>query len=121
MRLCVLHGQEVEIVPARSERRQPDFCIKPDVAVEVKTLFSESGVEVDDEESMRLAPPDADKLARNIVMKVQDALGQVGQGGVVIVALWCNLAANAICRLGDALPLDSIHLAPGTFVRPWAK
>ncbi len=116
MRLCIMRGLDVEIIPASSELRRPDFRIQSDVAVEVKTLFSESGIEIDEEEGMRLAPPDADKLARNITIKVQDALGQVGQGGVIVVALWCDLAANAICRLGDTRPLDTIDLLPGTFV-----
>jgi hypothetical protein len=116
MRLCVTRGKEVELVQAGPERRGPDFRIHPDIAVEVKTVFSVSGVEIDEEEGMRLAPPDADKIARTITMKVRDALGQVGQGGVVVVALWCDLAANAIYRLGDARPLGTIDLLPGTFV-----
>lgn len=114
MRLCIKRGLSVEMVPAVAGSRQPDF-LAAGVALEIKTLFSESGVEIDDGR-IRLAPPDADRLARTIPMKVYDALGQAGQDGLIVVALWCDLAANAICRLGETKPLDAIELSPGTVV-----
>lgn len=116
MRLCVRRGLEVEIIAATASERRADFLVGSSMPVEIKTIFSETGVELDGEGGMRLAPPDAVKLARGIRAKVNDALGQIGDRGVVVVALWCDIAANAVCRLGGTHPLETTDLSPGTLV-----
>ena len=113
MRLCVMRGQHVELIRPGAERREADFLIHPDTAVEVKTVFSVSGIEIDEEEGVRLAPPDGDKVARTVTMKVRTQKDRLGNAELLWSRYGVILPQTQFAGLGTRVHWSRLSCYPG--------
>jgi hypothetical protein len=115
MGIAANRGLNPKLIPAESQRRRADFCLSTGLQVEIKTLFSEAGIEIQGK-GFRLSPPDADRFAQSIRRKVADAGGQVGKLGCVVVATWCDLTANFILAFPGIRRIEDVEITPGSML-----
>lgn len=115
MRLAAQRGMGPRLITAKSHGRSADFCLNTGVEVEIKTLFAEAGMEAVGE-GFRISPPDADKFAQSIRRKVEDAEGQIGRSGCVVVATWCDLTANFLLAFPGVQAIEELDIMPSSML-----